>query len=66
MLYINQQQSALQAKTLADLAQQLALPPQGVALVLNRQLLPRGLWAHTQLPKDTDHHIEIFQLVAGG
>lgn len=66
MLFINQQQSALQAKTLADLAQQLALPPQGVALVLNRQLLPRGLWAQTPLPESLDHHIEIFQLVAGG
>ncbi len=66
MLYINQQKSLLQAATLADLAQQLALPTQGVALVLNRQLLPRTLWAQTQLPEETDHHIEIFQLVAGG
>lgn len=66
MLYINQQKSLLQAATLADLAQQLALPTQGVALVLNRQLLPRALWAQTQLPEETDHHIEIFQLVAGG
>lgn len=66
MLFINQQQSALEAKTLADLAHQLALPPQGVALVLNRQLLPRGLWAQTPLPEGLDHHIEIFQLVAGG
>lgn len=66
MLYINQQQSLLQAATLADLAQQLALPAQGVALVLNRQLLPRTLWSQTHLPEDTDHHIEIFQLVAGG
>ncbi|WP_348734524.1 sulfur carrier protein ThiS [Rheinheimera texasensis] len=66
MLYINQQKSLLQAATLADLAEQLALPKQGVALVLNRQLLPRTLWAQTQLPEETDHHIEIFQLVAGG
>ncbi len=66
MLYINQQQSPLQAATLADLAQQLALPPQGVALVLNRQLLPRVLWAQTPLSTEQDHHIEIFQLVAGG
>jgi sulfur carrier protein len=66
MLFINQQQSTLRAATLAELAEQLALPPQGVALVLNRQLLPRGLWAQTPLPDGTDHHIEIFQLVAGG
>lgn len=66
MLYINQQKSLLQAATLADLAQQLALPTQGVALVLNQQLLPRALWSHTALPASTDHHIEIFQLVAGG
>jgi sulfur carrier protein len=66
MLYINQQQSLLQAATLADLAQQLALPAQGVALVLDQQLLPRALWAQTPLSKGLDHHIEIFQLVAGG
>lgn len=66
MLYINQQQSLLQAATLADLAEQLALPTQGVALVLNRQLLPRALWAQTALSPELDHHIEIFQLVAGG
>lgn len=66
MLYINQQQSLLQAATLADLAQQLALPTQGVALVLDRQLLPRALWAQTPLSPELDHHIEIFQLVAGG
>lgn len=66
MLYINQQQSLLQAATLADLAEQLALPPQGIALVLDRQLLPRALWAQTTLSPEQDHHIEIFQLVAGG
>lgn len=66
MLYINQQKSELQASTLAELAQQLALPSQGVALVLNRQLLPRTLWAQTPLSPGQDHHIEIFQLVAGG
>ncbi len=66
MLYINQQKSALQASTLAELAEQLALPAQGVALVLDRQLLPRALWAQTPLSAEQDHHIEIFQLVAGG
>ncbi len=66
MLYINQQKSLLQAATLADLAQQLALPTQGIALVLNRQLLPRALWEQTSLSIEQDHHIEIFQLVAGG
>jgi sulfur carrier protein len=66
MLYINQQESTLQAATLAELAEQLALPAQGIALVLDRQLLPRVLWAQTALPDSTDHHIEIFQLVAGG
>ncbi len=66
MLYINQQESALEAATLAELAEQLVLPPQGIALVLNQQLLPRAVWAQTALPDSTDHHIEIFQLVAGG
>ena len=66
MLYINQQESTLQAATLAELAEQLALPAQGIALVLDRQLLPRVLWAQTPLSPEGDHHIEIFQLVAGG
>ncbi len=66
MLYINQQKSMLQAATLAELAEQLALPTQGVALILDRQLLPRTLWAQTPLSEELDHHIEIFQLVAGG
>jgi thiamine biosynthesis protein ThiS len=66
MLYINQQPSAITASNLAELAQALLLPPQGIALVLNQQILPRALWQHTLLPVDGDQHIEIFQLVAGG
>lgn len=66
MLYVNQQPCALKAKTLSELAEQLALPSQGVALVLNQQLMPRTLWPQTPLPDSTDQHIEIFQLVAGG
>ncbi len=66
MLYVNQQPCTLTANTLAELAEALALPVQGVALVLNQQLLPRTVWAQTPLPDSTDHHIEIFHLVAGG
>jgi len=66
MLYVNQQPCSLPARTLAELAEALALPAQGVALVLDQQLLPRALWAQTPLPDDRDHYIEVFQLVAGG
>ena len=66
MLYVNQQPCILTANTVAELAEALALPVQGVALVLNQQLLPRTVWAQTPLPDSTDHHIEIFHLVAGG
>ncbi len=66
MIYVNQQPCTLTANTLAELAEAMALPPQGIALVLNQQLLPRAVWAQTALPDSTDHHIEIFQLVAGG
>ena len=66
MLYVNQQPCTLTANTLAELAAALALPAQGIALVLNQQLLPRTVWAQTPLPESADHHIEIFQIVAGG
>jgi thiamine biosynthesis protein ThiS len=66
MIYVNQQPCTLTANTLAELAEAMALPAQGIALVLNQQLLPRAVWAQTALPDSTDHHIEIFQLVAGG
>lgn len=66
MLYVNQQPCALTVNTLAELAEALVLPAQGVALVLDQQLLPRALWPHTLLPDNADHHIEIFHLVAGG
>ncbi|WP_430456042.1 sulfur carrier protein ThiS [Rheinheimera sp.] len=66
MLYVNQQPHTQVANTVAELAETLALPAQGIALVLNQQLLPRTVWAQTPLPDNADHHIEIFQLVAGG
>lgn len=66
MLYVNQQPCSLPANTVAELAETLALPAQGIALVLNQQLLPRTVWAQTPLPDSKDHHIEIFHLVAGG
>ncbi len=66
MLYINQQPSTLTATNLAELAQALMLPAQGIALVFNQQILPRALWPQTPLPTDGDQYIEIFHLVAGG
>jgi sulfur carrier protein len=66
MLYVNQQPHTQVANTVAELAETLALPAQGIALVLNQQLLPRTVWAQTPLPDNADHHIEIFHLVAGG
>jgi thiamine biosynthesis protein ThiS len=66
MLYVNQQPCNLSARTLAELAEALALPAQGIAVVLDQQLLPRALWAQTPLSADRDHYIDVFQLVAGG
>ena len=47
-----------------DLVRELALPPERLAIELNRDILPRGRWAETELqPGDA---LEIVHFVGGG
>lgn len=63
-IFFNDQVVQTDAHTLADFAQELALPAQPMAAVLNQQVIGRDLWSVTQL---TEHcRLSFFQLVAGG
>jgi len=49
---------------LSELVEQLALAPQRIAVELNRQIIRRGEWEHTEV-RDGDR-VEIVHFVGGG
>ncbi len=46
---INNQVTEVQATTLQQLAEELALPQQGVAMAIANKMVPRAQWAEKQL-----------------
>lgn len=46
---INNQVTEVQATTLQQLAEELALPQQGVAMAIANRMVPRAQWAEKQL-----------------
>jgi len=50
--------------TLSDLVNHLGMKPDRVAIELNRELVPRSLWAATQL--SAGDKLEIVHFVGGG
>lgn len=53
-----------QGISLQELAQQLEMALQGVALVVNDAIIPRPLWSETQL--NEGDRIALFTVIAGG
>ena len=64
ILVNNKETELTQGNTLADVARQLELPAQGVAIALNNRLLPRAQWA-AQPVKDGDSLV-IIKAACGG
>lgn len=54
----------LEKLTLANLVRQLSLPPERLAIELNREVVRRAAWPETEL-REGDH-IEIVHFVGGG
>ena len=60
----NKETELTQGNTLADVARQLELPAQGVAIALNNRMIPRTQWAE-QTVKDGDSLV-IIKAACGG
>ncbi len=63
-LVINGESQSLPASTLSALIDHLGMKADRVAIELNREIVPRDLWAQTEL-HDGDR-LEIVQFVGGG
>ncbi len=64
ILVNNKETELTQGNTLADVARQLELPAQGVAIALNNRMIPRAQWAE-QTVKDGDSLV-IIKVACGG
>jgi thiamine biosynthesis protein ThiS len=63
-LTINGQQQDSAAGTLAQLIEQLGMKQDRVAVELNHNIVPRGLWPETNLAEGDN--VEIVHFVGGG
>ncbi len=63
-IYINQQATETQAQNLGQVAQQLQLPAQGVAVAINNRMVPRSEWAQT--PVHENDQLVVIKAVCGG
>ena len=61
---INNKQHETQAKTVSELAAQLQLPQNGVAIAIDNQLKPRSSWGDTILQEGAS--ITIIKAACGG
>ena len=64
ILVNNKETDLTQGNPLADVARQLELPAQGVAIALNNRMIPRAQWAE-QAVKDGDSLV-IIKAACGG
>lgn len=63
-LTVNNKEVETEASTLAQLAQQLGLPPQGVAMAVNNHMIPRTEWSDHALSEGLA--IVIIKAACGG
>jgi len=63
-LTINGENQVFSAETLGALGEHLVMKPDGVAIELNREIVPRDQWPQTSL-RDGDR-LEIVHFVGGG
>lgn len=64
-IQLNQTPTTLERPmTLAQMLDELSIPPRGVALAMNQTVVPRTQWDSTAI-NDQDR-IQLFQAIAGG
>ena len=64
-VFVNNKETELtQGNTVADLAQQLELPQQGVAIAVQNKMIPRAEWGNKEL-QEADHLV-IIKAACGG
>lgn len=63
-ILINKQTTETKATTLIQLAEELALPMQGVAIAVNNRMIPRSEWNDTPLSKG--ENVIIIKAAYGG
>lgn len=61
---INNKESETEARNLAKLAGEMALPEKGVAMALNNKMVPRAEWQDTCLTEGA--HVVIIKAACGG
>ena len=61
---INNQPKDTNASSLQELVSELSLPPQGVAVAVNNEMIPKDNWAPYQIKNGDD--ILIIQAACGG
>ncbi len=61
---INNQTKGTNASSLQELVSELSLPPQGVAVAVNNEMIPKDNWATYQIKNGDD--ILIIQAACGG
>ena len=63
-ILINNQETLIEATSVAMLAAELALPERGVALAVNNRIVPRTAWAETAL--NEGDNVTIIKAAFGG
>ncbi len=64
-IYVNNKEYEVAEHTrVTELATQLELPPQGVALAINNKMIPRTEWESTELPVEAN--VVIIKAACGG
>lgn len=63
-ILLNQKMYETTAQNVADLAKELALPQQGVAVALNQRIVMRDNWSNTPLEENCS--VMIISAVCGG
>ena len=63
-LTINNEEVVCRAEVLADLIRELNMPEQGIAVAIDKRLVPRSSWCTTELYEGAD--IRIIKSVCGG
>ncbi|EGJ71721.1 thiamine biosynthesis protein ThiS [Bacteroides coprosuis DSM 18011] len=53
-----------EGSSLSDLASQLNLPAQGIAIAIDYKVIPRNMWVNTKLEEDLE--LMVIEAVSGG
>lgn len=63
-IQVNNKETETEAKNLAELAKEMALPEKGVAMAKDNKMVPRAEWENTLLTEDAN--VVIIKAACGG